>query len=335
LIARVVLVLGVNGPAVVTRERVEAWLAKLEADGVGSDRDVLMQLWALGPESSTAASPLVATMQNESSALRGLAARWLGQVGRGQLEVAQALAHAMHAPDEALRRACVIALGDLGCATEAVLERLDEQLRAEGEQLRVLAAGSLLRLVPTHADAVQVLRSARASDDYMVRDRAASAFARVIATVPSAVGDAIDFLGDGYSPIVECVAHALARASVDDVVPRLLEIVRHGEPNMQSGALFALREVGANAAPFRDAITTALLAARVFDADVADIRRRAANVAQATRLDAPPVVAKLRGLLHDGEEWVQEQAACALLSFPHLDDDIRREADTTLSALYR
>jgi len=80
-----------------------------------------MQLWALGPEASGAVAPFLATLKNEASVLRAHAARWLGQVGHGQVEVAEALANAMYSPDEVLRE------------TIALAPDLDDDIRREAE----------------------------------------------------------------------------------------------------------------------------------------------------------------------------------------------------------
>ncbi len=320
-------------PPRVSGEQVAVWLRQLEEDNGAGHRELVERLWSLGPEASDAVPALLATLRNEASPLRGLAARWLGQVGKGSIEVSQALVDATQANDEHLRNAATIALGDLACASDTVVERLTEQLGYEGELLRVYSARALVLLRPGMAEAMQVLRAARASDDCWVRDTAAEALAALCSTFASAIDDVILFLDDDYEPTIEGIAWALAKAPADAVVPRLLEVLQHGATASQAGALYALREIGTNAHAFREQVIEALVTTRAFEAEPT-LRRRAANVAQALELDAPVVCEKLRVLLNDQSHWVAEQAARALLSFPRLEADVRGEATAAIARIW-
>ncbi|MBN8609674.1 MAG: hypothetical protein J0L92_03770 [Deltaproteobacteria bacterium] len=320
-----------------TREHIEDWLSEIERRGTNDATELLSHFWQLGPNDSEAVAPLLATLRNEASTLRSFAAHWLGAVGNGSGEVATALSDALLSDDEHLRECASVAIGRVGYLDDTIRARLASLLESERDLARMYAAFSLLQLAPNEPEPLEVLRGARASSTVWVRNYAGGALASLHATVPSAIDDAICFLDDDYDPTVEDIARRLVNAPPDAVVPRLLRVVREGEPRAKAGALHCLKERGLNAYAYRQAIIDTLVSTCLpTDACEADLTlsRLAANVAQSVGLDAPVIVERLRVLLTSRDDWLAEQAAKALLSFSGLADDVRCEADDTLRRIW-
>lgn len=316
-------------------------MARLEASGPDGDRAALLALWNLGPESADAAPALLATLRNGASRWRPHAARWLGQVGHGSLEVATALSDALDDRDDDVVDAAVSAIGHVGLTTDAILERLALHRRSKRDLRRVSAAASLLLLMPENLEPLQTLRATHAHESLFVRDWAASELVQLFDTIPSTIDDAIKFLDDDYDPIPELISRKLAQQPEDVVIPRLLQLVRNGTPKLRAGALFALSEPRPRIADaLRAEVVDTLIATGVFDYDASPVReantrlRRAANVAKSLELDVPIVVEKLHVLLDDRDDWVAEQAAKALLSFPNISAAVREAAERTLRRVY-
>lgn len=316
-----------------SREQIEDWLSEIERRGTNSATELLSHFWRLGPNDSEAVAPLLATLRSEASPLRSFAARWLGSVGNGSAEVATALSDALLSDDKELRECASMAIGMVGYIDDGIRARLANLLESENELARMYAAFSLLQLAPNEPAPLELLRDARASSSVFVRNYAGDALARLHATIPSAIDDAIRFLDDDYDPTVEDIARRFVNAAPEAVVPRLLRVVREGEARAKAGALHCLSERGLNAYAYREAIIDTLVSTCLpmdaFEANLT-LSRRAANVAQSVGLDAPVIVERLRVLLASRDDWLAEQAAEALLSFSGLADDVRREAEATL-----
>jgi len=322
-------------------EEVAAWLARLEASGPEGDGEALRALWRLGPEDVAAVDPLLTTLRARTSRWRAHAAGWLGQIETGSLEVATVLAEALHDHDAEVATAAHLAIWHSGIRT-AESERWTVHTRSERDDLRrIFAARSLLMLHPEEVGAVQVLRDAHASESLFVRDRAASALVDLFDVIPSTLDDALVFLDDDYDPVVETIARVLAERPEDVVIPRLLRLLRIGTPRYRAGALFALAEPRPRIRDaLRDEVVDTLVATHVFDDDTRPVRdadrerRLGANIAKAMALDVPIVVEKLHALLEDCDDWVAEQAAKALLSFPNIAKSVREAAERTLRRVY-
>jgi HEAT repeat protein len=312
-------------------ERVGALLDRLEKDG--GDRDAALALWGLGPESAGAVPVLIARLQREDSAVRGLAARILGQVGKGSAAAAAALTAALRDEAPELRTAATVALGEVGLGSDEVRGLLTAAIESGDELRRVLAARSMLLLWPEEAGALELLREAHQSQLYEVRSWAASALVALAPAIPEAIGHAIEFLDDWESATVEDTARGLARRPAEAVLPLLLRALRRPDPALRRGALTAIEAFQGGARPFAAQIEAALLETGAFDDGSRDVRRLAANVARAVLLDSPAVVARLARLLEGGDEWVCEQAALALLSFKGLPAGLRAQAEAALERL--
>jgi len=277
---------------------------------------------------------LIEALDDPSLPCRYIVAAALGSLQTPLPNAVPALRRALQDDDWSLRFRSALALPICATSHDGTIADLEGPRRDPNAMVRVGVASSILRLVPSDGPALTELQTAIASQDVALRIWVADGINEAFLAWPSLLPCVIELLADWDDEVREDAARALAKRAKADagVVAALLKVALTAEAKLLSGLLFALREIGSLASPLANEISATLARAEAWKHPEPIVRRLAANVAEAVPL-GPEVLPPLTELLTDKDDWVQEQAAKAILALPSSSDEDKARATETLRAL--
>ncbi len=192
------------------------------------------------------AQELLDALRDKELPVRSNAASALGQLGQASDAVVNALLDALRDKDESVRSNAASALGQLGQASDAVVNVLLAVLRDEEALVRLSAASALRRLGQASDAVVNALLDALRDKDEIVRSRATSALGQLGQASDVVVNALLDALRDESSDVRSDAAWALGRLgqASDAVVNALLDALRDRDESVRSSAAEALGGLG-------------------------------------------------------------------------------------------
>jgi HEAT repeat protein len=185
---------------------------------------------------------------------RALAAQALGELGPAATPAADALAHAVKSPHDAVSTAACLALARLGPAGKVAVEPLTECLMQDNDALRQAALAALRRVAPEAVltALVDVLKAPAGKDgpSPQTRRHACVGLGEMGPKAKAAVPDLVATLKDPNWIVREQAAVALGKIGPGAVaaLPALQKAISDSDPDVRREALAAVRRIGPKAA---------------------------------------------------------------------------------------